>query len=812
MTRSLVLLVLFLGIVSFEACNRHTAAVLPGSRSDGTVLLPNGWSLSPAGKQLALGDFPMNFDVSPDGRYAIVTNNGVSSQSAMIIDIAQWSVIQTIPLRKAWLGIRFFDEGKRFLVSGGNDDRVFVYNMQNGQATLADSVVVGKPWPKEKIWLAGLDIDEKAGRVYVAAREDSSLYVLDLRSKQVVKQIRLSDKPYTCLVSRVRNNAYVSIWGGSSIDVVDRSTLEVTKTIAVQDHPNDIVESPDGKRIFVANGNRNSVSVIDVDAGRVIETLNSAIIPDAPNGSTPNSVALSPDGSRLYIANADNNYLAVMDVSTAGTSRPLGFIPVGWYPTAVRVVPGSGEIIVANGKGGTSMANPRGPDPVHDIPDAQYIGSLFKGTLSKIDVPDAVSLEEYTARVYANTPFKGSEVANPVENNPIPSKAGDSSPIKHVFYIIKENRTYDQVFGDIAEGNGDPSLCLFPDSVSPNQHALAREFVLLDNFYVDAEVSADGHNWSMAAYATDYVEKSWPTNYGGRGGNYDFEGSPASRPTQGYIWDNCARNGVSYRSYGEFVVDGTPKDSVTPATPSLVGHVSPFSIGWDLHYSDIDRYKAWKAEFDRFEQEGGLPQFQIIRLPNDHTEGTRKGSLTPAAYVAQNDLAVGLVVDRITHSRYWKESAIFILEDDAQNGPDHVDAHRSIALVISPYTKRQAVDHTMYSTSGMIRTMELILGMPPMTQYDAAATPMYNAFTMKPMFTPYDHIPARIDIEERNLAGAYRQDRMETMDFTKEDAAPDIEFNEIIWKAVRGEHSVMPAPVRSAFVKVSSSEQMDDDD
>jgi hypothetical protein len=317
----------------------------------------------------------------------------------------------------------------------------------------------------------------------------------------------------------------------------------------------------------------------------------------------------------------------------------------------------------------------------------------------------------------------------------------------------------------------------------------------------------------MGAYATDYTEKSWPTQYGGRGGEYVYEGgTEIVYPSSGYLWDNCLRHGVSYRSYGEFVE--APKkagDSATAAIPSLTGHVAPFYHPWDLGYPDVDRVKDWIKEFDEYERTGSLPQFQVIKLPNDHTEGTRSGSLSPRAFVAQNDLAVGMLVDRISHSTYWKESAIFIIEDDAQNGPDHVDAHRTEALVISPFVHRGTVDHEMYSTSSMVRTIELILGLPPLSQFDAAAAPMYASFAQSPDLTPYAVRPARYDLTERNPPKSLGQARCNEMNFSVEDAAPDLELNEIIWMSIRGAHNEMPAPVRSAFVRVRTSESGDDD-
>jgi hypothetical protein len=510
-------------------------------------------------------------------------------------------------------------------------------------------------------------------------------------------------------------------------------------------------------------------------------------------------------------------------------SRNAGFIPTGWYPTSVRVSRDGKRIFVANGKGVASEANPRGPQPTKPRDkDTQYIGAMLKGTVSLIDLPNKTRLANLTRRVYVNSPYTDEllkAARAPRVKTAIPVRIGDPSPIKHVIYVIKENRTYDQVLGDMPEGNGDPNLTLFGEEVTPNQHALAREFVLLDNFYVDAEVSADGHNWSMGAYATDYVEKTWPTNYSRRGRSYDYEGSKKiSRPTRGYIWDYCAAAKISYRSYGEFVgvkdvkaggggeadqgLDRKPGDEYYTSEEALIGHFSPTFPPYNLAITDNTRIDRWLEEFREYEKNGKLPQFQIVRIGNDHTQGTRPGVPTPRAYVADNDLALGRLVEAVTNSKYWAKTAIFVLEDDAQNGSDHVDAHRSIAFVVSPYTKRKFVDSTMYTTSSMLRTMELILGLPPMSQYDAAATPMYNCFTDKADLTPFKHLAARVDLSEKNPPNAPGAERSMQMDFSKEDAAPDVEFNEIIWKAVRGADSQMPAPVRSAFVRVIE----DDDD
>jgi hypothetical protein len=368
--------------------------------------------------------------------------------------------------------------------------------------------------------------------------------------------------------------------------------------------------------------------------------------------------------------------------------------------------------------------------------------------------------------------------------------------------MLKENRTYDQVLGDMPGGNGDSTLVLFGEEITPNQHALAREFILLDNFYVDGEVSADGHSWSTAAYATDYLEKTWPTTYGGRGGSYSGEGTREIANNKHYIWDYCKKYGVTYRSYGEFVDDNKPN------IPVLQDHYCTHFTGWDESVPDTTRFTQWKRDFDSLLVAGNVPQFSTIRFINDHTEGLRKGRPTVFAHVADNDLAVGLFVEHLGRSSIWNESAIFIVEDDAQNGPDHVDAHRTTAYVAGGFVKRNQIDHTMYSTSSMLRTIELILGLPPMSQYDAAATPMWRCFTDTARATSFTALPAQVDLNERNVAANKWQRMSEEFDFSKEDRVPDAAFNEVLWVAVKGEQSPCPPPVHAAFFMTSD----DDDD
>jgi hypothetical protein len=503
----------------------------------------------------------------------------------------------------------------------------------------------------------------------------------------------------------------------------------------------------------------------------------------------------------------------VFDISTPGKSKSKGFIPVGWYPTCVRII--GNKIFVANGKGYSSAPNPKyipfDTSSTYNYQKAdaeqQYIGGLFQGTLSIFNTPTEEQLATYSQLVYQNTPYnKDKELtANIDAGNPIPQKVGDSSPIKYVFYILKENRTYDQVLGDVPQGNGDPSLVLFGKNVTPNQHAIVDQFVLLDNFYCDGEVSADGHSWSMGAYATDYLEKNWPTSYGGRGGGYDGEGNRAIANNKAYIWNACKQAGVTYRTYGEFADDNKPN------IPVLKDHLCPYFTGWNLSVRDTIRYRQWAREFDSLVAANALPQFNSLRFPNDHTSGLRKGAPTPFAQAADNDLAVGMFIEHLSKSPVWKQSVVFIIEDDAQNGPDHVDAHRTTAYVAGGYVKRHFVDHTMYSTSSMLRTMELILGIPPMTQYDAAATPMWRSFSNTPDTTTYTALPATIDLNAKNTKENAWQRKSETFDLTQEDRVPDLEFTEVIWKAVKGEDAIVPAPKRAAFVKLNNKKDDDDD-
>jgi YVTN family beta-propeller protein len=795
------------------------------------TLLPNGWSIAPAGRHLDAGDLPLAMALHPDGRHLVITNNGWSKPSLRVVDLERQQVIQKMAVDHAWLGVAWHPDGKRLFSSGAADNSIREVEWRGSELHPGRTFTLAPPQKGGRMdtmdnpgFVGGLALSPDARVLYAAQVYGKAVAAVDVETGDVLARTSLQAEAYAAAVPPDGSAVYVSVWGASQVAVLEPRTLRPLAEIVVGEHPNAMVFSKDQKRLFVACANTNAVWVVDLASRVAVERIGVALSPQAPPGSTPNALALSPDGATLLVANADNNTVAIVDVTRPGESRFRGFVPTGWYPTAVSFDPGGRRVLVLSGKGLAGAANPRGPSPVVPNADTQYIAGLLNGALSILDTPDATALAAMTARVFAISAYNEGRRLEPPgrpEGSPVPGRVGDPSPIKHVFYVIRENRTYDQVLGDLPQGNGDPNLTLFGEDVTPNAHAIAREFVLFDNFYVDAEVSNDGHAYSTAAYATDAVEKLWPTLYGQRGGVYLSEGGHEIRnsygnlaaPADGYIWDFANRAGVSVRSYGEFASWETRGGEITATVPGLRGKVHSSYPPYDLSIPDNERVDVWLEEFRRFEKEGGLPRLNIIRLGNDHTEGTRPGALTPTAMVAENDLALGRLVEAISKSRFWPESAILVLEDDAQNGPDHVDAHRSVLLLASPWAKRGSVDSTQYTTSGVLRTIELLLGLPPMSQYDAAATPMFAAFGPKADLAPYAVRPARVDIRARNREDAPGAQASLLMNLVEADLAPERELNEILWKSVRGADAVMPPPIRAAFVRpIEEGDDGDDGD
>ena len=847
--------------------------VLPGLRQNGFVQLPNQWQLRPAGRHIELGDFPVNIALHPTGQFAAVLHAGFGTHEVVVLDLnpKNTRIVSRATVPQAFYGLTFSADGRQVCVSGGEFETVHIFEFDQGFLKKLRQLDLSRPdkepQAKQRVVVGGLSVGPGGNDLFAASpwgdcvvrvpldNPDNRVLIpmtpeppakkepgkgeppspddgrKDPNAKPAAKKEEPAKAdpgafPYTCVVEPGGKRAFVSLWGKAAVAVIDLEKNAVVGTWPTASHPTEMVLAPNGKALYVACANSTQVSVIDPATGKGLQTINCALYPQAPSGNTPNSLAITPDGQLLFVANADANNLAVFNVTEPTLAKPVGFIPTGWYPTSVRFNPLDKKLYFANGKGTSSKANRSGPNPVGGQPNVnEYIGGLFRGTLGILDVPTPEQMLRLTKTAYECSPLRKDEAvradAVPADS-PIPKKVGDPSPIKYVIYVVKENRTYDQVFGDVKDGNGEPELCLFPEPVTPNHHKLAREFVLLDNFYVDGEVSADGHQWTMGAYSSDFVEKVWPLSYRGGGRNtfgYPSEGTLdlMERPAGGYLWNRCIDAKVSYRTYGEWVnngkmnADGTFEDS-TPAVPELKGRFDPQFRGYDLAYPDVKRAQRFVSEVRRFEQAGEMPRVQVVRLPNDHTAGTRVGSPTVTAMVADNDLALGLLVEGVSQSKFWKETAIFVIEDDAQNGPDHVDAHRVVALVVSPWTKRKFVDSTLYSTSSMLRTIELIQGLRPMSQFDAAARPMYNSFAGKADPTPYSHAVPKVDLTEKNQPGAVGAAKSAALNLAKEDQADDLVFNEIIWQAVKGPNSRCPPPVRAAFFVPVGPKKVDDDD
>jgi DNA-binding beta-propeller fold protein YncE len=790
---------------------REQVGPLPG----GAFLLNSGWRLQPAGKQIPLDTFPMATALSPDGRYLLVLNGGYRPPSISVIDTTTATVTGSTPVADGWLGLTFTPKGERVYVGGGSRAAIFEFSFADGKLTPARTFPV-VPDEKRTLrdFIGDVAISPDGRLLYAADLYHDSIVVINPQSGMLIDRFRTGRRPYRILFHPDGKSFFVTHWTDGNLGQYETASGNRLGVVRIGAHPTDMIwragknEPGEGEtgwagRIFVAAANTNNVYAVGVSEAKdmnVVESVNMAMTPRQPLGMTPSALALSPDGKRLYTVCSDANAVAVTDVSQ-DRSRVLGFVPTGWYPTAARVL-ASGTLVVLNGRGLRSYPNPNGPnplrrpEPVHaGTPAVEYVGRIQTGSASWIEPFNETQLALYSGITLSNSPYRDEKLDAP---DPLPA-------IEHVIYIVKENRTYDQVFGDLKPGNGDPSLCLFPEKVAPNHHKLAREFVLLDNFYVNSDVSADGHNWSTAAIASDYVQKLWPNSYAGRRKFYDYEGQePTAAPPAGYLWTNAAAAGISMRNFGYFVnnrpqaaigevqVDGVRDPTLGPVTNRRYR-------GFDLDYPDVERVKVFLAELAEYEKSGRMPRLILMRLGNDHTSGTTAGKIAPLSSFADNDYALGMLVEGVSKSRFWPSTAIFVLEDDAQNGPDHVDSHRSPAFVISPFVKRRTVDSTMYNTTSMLRTMEFLLGLRPMTHFDAGARPMSSAFQSSPDPSPFTAEKPRIPLDERNPAISPTAARSARLDFDEADRIDDDELNDILWRAIRNDPP--PPPVRSYFAR-----------
>ena len=805
------------GIVSSRA-----GTPSPGPQPDGTGITPQGWRITPAGRQMDVGPWPQAVAISPDGRTVVIANAGYLDHSLIVVDASTGAITQTVdaPGGKStgstwnyssghahgfYVGLTFSPDGRWLYASDGPGSSVLRYQVAGTTLTAAGGVRLASK-SGAGLWTAGVAVSRDGGRLFVAGNLADALIVADPATKKVVARVAVGHLPYGVALDHAGGRAFVSNWGSDTVSVVDLAGRTVMDTVRVGLHPNAIVTSPTRDEIYVANSDSDTVSVLSATTDQLLRTIYVRPFAAARPGASPVALAVSPDGAILYVVNAGDDDVAVVHLGPSGSSggdSVLGLIPTAWWPSGIALDPAGRTMFVTNMKGlgigpALDRRNNGNPGPTGGLrPNYAYWIAAMHGTLSTIPVPDARGLAAYTDQVASNDRFgAGSQTWT---GSVIPSHPGGPTPITHVIYVMKENRTYDQILGDLGRGDGDPSLAIFGADVTPNTHALADRFVTLDNFYSDGDVSVDGWSWSNGAFGNNYLERNWPLDYGSYGrpedfggfGNNETAGQPGQAPGQSYLWDELNSAGIDYRNFG-FFMDNPPDPQ--SSMPGLLSHTDMSYPGWDLTVPDQVRIARWLDVFGGYVAGNSMPSMQFVYLPSDHTWSTTTSARKPTAYVADNDLALGKLVDAVSHSQFWPSTAIFVVEDDTQDGPDHVDGHRMPALVISPYTQTGTVDSTFYSTSSALRTMELILGVGPLSQFDAAATPMTAAFTSTPDFSPFDVLPPRVSLWAKNQASAPMSAWSTRMNFSHPDLANPLLENRAIWMSVRGRRSRMPMP------------------
>jgi YVTN family beta-propeller protein len=768
-------------------------------------LLPTQQRIRAGGKEVELGLFPAGIALSADGRLVLATNNGFIMQSLSVVDTQTLAVTDkrfaSTGSNLLFIGVVLAADGRTGYASGHDllgNDVVFAVTIAPGPS--GPSLTFNDPIPFPfGAFAAGMAIGSD-GTLYVAENLHNKLAVIDPRTK-VLEEIAVGRQPWGVAVHPTLPQVYVSNRVDRTLSIVDTEQKIVLATVPTGNGPNAVAVSPDGAKIFVANASSDDLTVFDVNHPESVRTISLAPFPGALEGSSPNALAFTPSGhtpSRLYVATAWDNDIAVVSPDTETVE---GLIPTGWYPSAIAVSPDNTTLYIANMKGGRTFPRTRQRQPLDTTVNLRFGGSYgVHGTLQVVGVPSNRELAYLTRRVrFFNgfdsriRPSNAAAAEGPC--SPIPCQPADVSPIKHVVFIVRENKTYDQDLGDLPQADGEPSFVLYGESVTPNLHKLVQEFVLMDRFFADSEKSEPGHAWTMASIDTDYEEKTWTSTTfsagtpGGRPNDIGVQDPnlgqalvlPVAEPAGQYWFDNCYNHGKTFRNYGEFLRaadDGTPIDYWVTNTDAMFR-------GFDLDYPDQQRFEEWKKEFDEQVRTDSFPQFTYITLPNDHTKGTGVGNPDPRSFVADNDYATGEIVEAISHSKYWADTVIFMLEDDSQSGADHIDSHRTVGTVIGPYVRRHYVSHTRFDMASMHRTMELILGLPPMSQFDQMAIPMRELFTDTPDLTPYTSVPVSFPMT-LTRAGAPGADISAQQDWSRPDRVPDELLNQLLWDYLKG--------------------------
>lgn len=737
-----------------------------------TSPLPTGVRLDAVGDAVELGSMPLNVVPTLSGDKAVVVLGGWREQGIQVVDLKTRQATQTLLQDGAFYGAAFSPDGSTLYVSGGNTDMLFVYSWKDGTATLRNKLELAKaktPDGTGTSYPAGVAVAPSGKFVYVAENVGNRLAVVDVVTGEIVQRFATDQYPYGVILD-CDGHVFVSAWAGSTISdfsVLPDGKLAYLGRIEVGRHPSALEVS--GSRLYVTLAGSDRVAIIDARSRKVTGYIHDSAPGAPPEGSTPNALAISADHKRLFIAEADNNAVAVFNL---GDGKLLGRIPTDWYPTAVVEV--GSQILILSGKGQGTHANPDGPVPLTNWPDGKplaYALGQLNGSLRLLPSSvTAAQLLAFTQRVAAANNWQQKRA---IRRYP---------PFKHVVYIIKENRTYDQVLGDVKDGDGDASLVYFPDiTTTPNHHALARRFGLFDRFFVNAEVSSQGHIWSTAAYVTDYGEKVVPSAYAGKRG--DVDGEDIDEPERGFLWTLAKRSGISFRDYGE-MVKGNPGWPVTQR--DLGADVSPDYVPFDLVTQDQKRADVWIADLQRFVRDGNMPQLELMWLPMDHLTAARPGKCTPFACMADNDLALGRIVQALSRSPYWKDTVIFVVEDDAQAGPDHVDSHRAPFYAISAYSRPGTV-HRFINTTDVIAAIEDILGMGRLSKFDYFSRSLADVFASTPISMPFDAITPRQDLSEKNQQNTAAARMSEGLDLSAPDRVDDQVYNRILWLMLKND-------------------------